>query len=79
MRIVVRSAAFAAVLAAYYGVAVLLPREHQSVAGLIAIATVAVGEFLWARQDGRRLDFADGARDWLVVAAVISVFWWQRP
>jgi hypothetical protein len=76
MRIVVRSVAFAAVLAAYYGIAVVLPREHQSVAGLIAIATVAAGEFLWARRDGRTVQLADGARDWLVVAAVISVFWW---
>jgi hypothetical protein len=76
VRILVRSAAFSVVLAAYYGIAVLLPREHQSVAGLVAIATVAVGEFLWARRDGRTVDIADGLRDWLVVAAVISVFWW---
>ena len=76
MRIVVRVAAFAAVLAAYYGIALLLPDEHQSVAGLVAIATVAVGEILWARRDGRVVDLPDGARDWLVVAAVISVFWW---
>ena len=76
MRIVVRIAALAVVLAAYYGIATLLPREHQSVVGLIALATVAVGEFLWARQDGRRVELADGVRDWLVIAAVISVFWW---
>lgn len=76
MRIVVRVAAFAVVLAAYYGIAVLLPDEHQSVAGLVAIATVAVGELLWARQDGRVVDLPDGARDWLVVTAAISVFWW---
>lgn len=76
MRIVIRIGALAAVLATYYGIAALLPREHQSVVGLIAIATVALGELLWARQDGRRVEFADGLRDWLVVAAVISVFWW---
>ena len=76
MRIVVRTAAFTAVLAVYYGVAVLLPAERQSVAGLVAIATVAVGEFLWSRRDGRTIELADGLRDWLVVAAVISVFWW---
>lgn len=76
MRIIVRVAAFAAVLAAYYGIAVLLPREHQSVAGLIALATVAVGELIWARRDGRTVEFADGLRDWLVIAAIISVFWW---
>jgi hypothetical protein len=63
-------------LAAYYGVAVLVPREHQSVVGLIAVGTIAVGEFLWARRDGRSIEFADGLRDWLVVAAAISVFWW---
>ena len=76
MRIVVRVAAFAVVLGAYYGIAVLLPDEHQSVAGLVAIATVAVGELLWARRDGRVVDLAEGARDWLVVSAMISVFWW---
>jgi hypothetical protein len=76
VRIVVRIAAFAAVLAAYYGIVVLLPDKHQSFVGLVAIATVAVGEFVWARRDGRVVDLADGARDWLVVAAVVSVFWW---
>ena len=76
MRIVVRVAAFAVVLAAYYGIAVLLPDEHQSVAGLVAIATVAVVGLLWARRDGRVVDLAEGARDWLVVSAMISVFWW---
>ncbi len=76
MRIVVRVAGFTALLAAYYGIAILLPSERQSVAGLVAIVTVAVGEFVWARQDGRTVDLADGLRDWLVVAAVISVFWW---
>lgn len=76
MRIVVRVAALAAVLAVYYGVAALVPREHQSVVGLIAVGTVAVGEFLWARRDGRSIALADGFRDWLVVAAAISVFWW---
>ena len=76
MKIVVRIAALTAVLAAYYGIAVLLPGEHQSVAGLVALGTVAVGEFLWARRDGRIGDLPDGLRDWLVVAAIISVFWW---
>ena len=76
MRIVVRVAAFTAALAAYYGIALLLPDEHQSVAGLVAIASMTIGGILWARRDGRILDLPDGARDWLVVAAVISVFWW---
>ena len=76
MKIVIRVAAFTAVLAAYYGIAVLLPAAHQSVAGLVALGTVAVGEFLWARRDGRIGDLPDGLRDWLVVAAIISVFWW---
>jgi len=76
VRIAVRVAGLAAVLAAYYGIAALLPREQQSVVGMIAIATVAVGELVWARRDGRIIELADGLRDWLVVAAVISVFWW---
>lgn len=76
MRIVVRTVVFAAVLAAYYGIAVLLPDEHQRFAGLVAIATVALGEFVWARRDGRVVDLPDGLRDWLVVAAVIAVVWW---
>ena len=76
MKIVIRVAAFTVVLAAYYGIAVLLPAEHQSMAGLVALGTVAVGEFLWARRDGRIGDLPDGLRDWLVVAAIISVFWW---
>jgi uncharacterized membrane protein len=76
VRIVVRAAAFTAVLAAYYGIAALLPAEQQSMAGLVAIATVALGVFLWARSDGRARDLPDGVRDWLVVVAVISVFWW---
>ena len=76
MRIVIRTAAFALVLAAYYGIAVLVPAQHQSVAGLVAIGTVAVGHFLWAWRDGRSGDLPDGVRDWLVVAAVISVLWW---
>jgi hypothetical protein len=76
VKIVVRVAALAAVLALAYGIAVLLPREHQSAAGLAAIAAVAVSEFLWAQRDGRRMELAEGARDWLVVSAVISVVWW---
>jgi hypothetical protein len=76
VKIVIRVAAFTVVLASYYGIAVLLPAEHQSVAGLVALGTVAVGEFLWARRDGRIGDLPDGLRDWLVVAAIISVFWW---
>jgi hypothetical protein len=76
VKIVVRVAALAAVLALAYGIAVLLPREHQSAVGLAAIAAVAVSEFLWAQRDGRRMELAEGARDWLVVSAVISVVWW---
>ena len=43
---------------------------------MVAVATVAVGEFIWARRDGRVVDLADGLRDWLVVAFVLAVFWW---
>ena len=76
MNIVIRVAAFAVVLVAYYGIALLLPGEHQSVAGLVALGTVAVGEFVWGRRDGRIRDLADGVRDWMVVAALVSLFWW---
>ncbi len=76
MRIAIRVAAFTIMLVAYYGIAALMPAEHQRIAGLVAIVTVAVGEFVWARRDGRVGDLPDGVRDWLVVAAVISVFWW---
>ena len=41
-----------------------------------ALGTVAVGEFVWGRRDGRIRDLADGVRDWMVVAAVVSLFWW---
>jgi hypothetical protein len=76
VNIVIRVAAFTAVLATYYGIAALLPEEHQSVAGMVAIGTVGVGEFLWGLRDRRVRDLPDGIRDWLVVAAVIAVFWW---
>jgi len=76
VRIVVRIAAFAAVLAASYGIATLLPADSQSAVGLVAIGTVAIGEVWWARRDGRVTDLPDGLRDWLVIAAALSVFWW---
>lgn len=76
MKIVTRVIAFAAVLGIYYGVAALLPADAEAAAGLVAVATVAIGEFIWARRDGRVVDLSDGLRDWLVVACVIAVFWW---
>ena len=76
MKIVTRVIAFAAVLGIYYGVAALLPADAEAAAGLVAVATVAIGEFIWARRDGRVVDLSDGLRDWLVVACLIAVFWW---
>ena len=76
MKVVIRIVAFAAVLGVYYGVAVLLPDKTAAAAGVVAVATVAVGECVWARRDGRVVDLADGLRDWLVVASVLAVFWW---
>ena len=76
MKIVIRVVAFAAVLGVYYGLAALLPADAEAAAGLVAVATVAIGEFIWARRDGRVVDLSDGLRDWLVVACLIAVFWW---
>ena len=76
MKIVTRVIAFAVVLGVYYGVAALLPADVEAAAGLVAVATVAIGEFAWARRDGRVVDLSDGLRDWLVVASVLAVFWW---
>ena len=76
MKIVIRVAAFTAVLAAYYGIAVLLPAAHQSVAGLVALGTVAVGQVTDPAVPPCPQELTDGLRDWLVVAAIISVFWW---
>ena len=76
MRILIRTAALAAVLAVYYAIAGLLPASKEAPAGFVAFATVLAGAFVWARRDGRVINYADAMRDWLVVAAVISVFWW---
>jgi hypothetical protein len=76
VRMLIRSAAFMGVIAVYYGIASLLPDRHAQVAGFIAFATVTVGAFAWARRDGLQVPRADGLRDWLVVAAVVAVFWW---
>jgi hypothetical protein len=76
VKIVVRAAAFAAVLGVYYGVAALLPDKTAAAVGFVAVATVAVGEFIWARRDGRVVDLPDGLRDWLVIDFVLAVFWW---
>jgi hypothetical protein len=76
VKIVIRVLAFAAILGLYYGLAALLPADAEAAAGLVAVATVAIGEFIWARRDGRVVDLSDGLRDWLVVACVIAVFWW---
>ena len=76
MKIVTRVIAFAVVLGVYYGAAALLPADAEAAAGLVAVATVAIGEFAWARRDGRVVDLSDGLRDWLVVACVLAVFWW---
>jgi hypothetical protein len=73
---VIRIIAFAAVLGVYYGVAALLPADAEAAAGLVAVATVAAGEFTWARRDGRVVGLSDGLRDWLVVACAVAVFWW---
>jgi hypothetical protein len=76
VRIVTRVIVLAAVLGVYYGVAALLPAGTQAAVGLVAVVTVAVGEFIWARRDGRVVDLPDGLRDWLVVACVVAVIWW---
>lgn len=76
MRILIRAAAFGAVLAVYYGIAALLPAGRETPAGFVAFATVMIGVFLWARRDGRVVNYADALRDWLVIAAIVSVFWW---
>jgi hypothetical protein len=76
VKIVVRIAAFAAALGVYYGVAALLPDKMAAAAGMVAVVTVALGEFIWARRDGRVVDLSDGLRDWLVIAAAVAVFWW---
>ena len=66
VKIVTRVLAFAAVLGIYYGLAALLPADAEAATGLVAVATVAIGEFIWARRDGRMIDLSDGLRDWLV-------------
>jgi hypothetical protein len=76
VKVVIRIVAFAAVLGVYYGVAALLPDKTAAAAGVVAVATVAIGEFAWARRDGRVIDLGDGLRDWLIVAFVLAVFWW---
>jgi hypothetical protein len=76
VRILVRTAAFVVVIAVYYGIAALLPDRHAEIAGFVAFATVTLGAFVWARRDGRNVPRGDGLRDWLVVAAVVAVFWW---
>jgi hypothetical protein len=72
----IRIAAFMLAIAAYYGIASLLPDAHAEIAGFIALATVVAGSFLWARHDGPRVPRDEGLRDWLVIAAVVAVFWW---
>jgi hypothetical protein len=76
MRILVRSGAFALVIALSYGIAWLLPDPREEIAGLVAIATVTIGAFFWARQDARHIPQSDALRDWLVITAVVAVFWW---
>lgn len=76
MKIVTRVVAFAVVLGVYYGVAALLPAKTEAAVGLVAIVTVAIGEFIWARRDGRVVDLPDGLRDWLVIACFLAVIWW---
>jgi hypothetical protein len=76
VRIVVRVAGLAAVLAVYYGMAAVLPSRVEAVAGYVAFATVAIGVFVWARRDGRLVQLSEAIRDWLVVAFVVSVIWW---
>jgi hypothetical protein len=76
VRVLVRSAAFVVAIAVYYGIAALLPDRHAEIAGWVAFGTVTVGSFAWARHDGRLIPREDGLRDWLVVAAVVAIFWW---
>jgi hypothetical protein len=72
----IRIAMFGLVIALCYGIAYLLPESHAEVAGLVAFATVTIGAFVLARRDGRHVPQADGLRDWLVITAVVAVFWW---
>ena len=76
VRVLVRVGALAAALAAYFGIAQLLPAGKADVAGFIALATVAIGSFVWAMRDGREVVLGDGLRDWLIVAFIIAVLWW---
>jgi len=76
VRILIRTVAFMLVIAVSYGIAALLPDRRAEIAGLVAFATVTVGAFGWARHDGRLVPRGDGLRDWLVIAAVVAVFWW---
>ena len=76
VRMLIRIAAFAAVIAVCYGIAYVLPEPHAEIAGFVAFATVAIGSFVWAMNDARHLPQGDGLRDWLVIAAVVAVFWW---
>lgn len=76
MRILIRTAAFVLLIGVSYGIATLLPEDRAEIAGLVTFVLVTAGAFAWARSDGRRVPRTDGLRDWLVVAAVVAVFWW---
>lgn len=75
VRIVIRVAGLAAVLAVSYGIAAALPAGIEVALGYLTIAVVVIGAFVWAFRDGREVHLSDAIRDWLVVAFVVAVLW----
>jgi len=75
VRIVIRIAGLAVVLALSYGVAAVLPAGIESAVGYVTIAVVVIGAFLWAFRDGRDIELSEAIRDWLVVGFVVAVLW----
>ena len=76
VRILVRTGALALAIGAYYGIAALLPDGREEIVGLIAFVTVVGATLFWSRRDGRSVPRDESQRDWLVVAAIVAVFWW---
>jgi Ni,Fe-hydrogenase I cytochrome b subunit len=75
VRIVIRVAGLAAVLAISYGIAAVLPAGIEAVIGYLAVGIIVFGAFGWALRDGRDVHVSDAIRDWLVVAFVVAVLW----
>jgi Ni,Fe-hydrogenase I cytochrome b subunit len=75
MRIVVRVAALAAVLAVSYGIAAALPASIESAIGYLTVAVVVIGVFVWALRDRRDVPLSEVIRDWMVIAFVVAVVW----